>query len=434
MELELSRWQREWMSHFDDPLYIACTAISCGKTRVLAMWIVLQCLQKPRIRGIIIAQTHSALRKVLIHDILMFATKIGVSIEWNKSNQELKFRNGSVLFGYSSENPEGVLGLSEIDILAIDEAAYCSEEIYNYARDRMRGGKYNPMVRLISSPSVTSRAENWFSTVVKNNPDKVVRATYRDNPFTKEEFKRELEERYVIGSNLFRQQCLGEIFDTDVASQIVFRRDFTDSKRYLGSVTWAGADMSGLGADSDAFIVVDEYGMRSWRTDLLENTFQKSDTLKSLYDEFKFEKCLIDGTGGYGSGALDMCKSKSIPADQVNFAQKAVDSEKYPNARTEMYMILADKVKHGFWVCEEVREELLAQSVFINNRGQVQLVPKCEVKRILGHSPDLCDALALAVYAMHNRERNDTNRTPEEERKRASQIADRYISMFNMYN
>ena len=132
MDIKLSKWQSEWMKHFDDDLFIACTAISAGKTRVLSIWLVMQCVQKPGIRGIIIAQTHSALRKVLIHDILMFATQIGVSIDWNKSSQELTFDNGSVLFGYSAENPTGVLGLSEIDILAIDEAAYCAEEL-NYS-------------------------------------------------------------------------------------------------------------------------------------------------------------------------------------------------------------------------------------------------------------------------------------------------------------
>jgi hypothetical protein len=49
-----------------------------------------------------------------------------------------------------------------------------------------------------------------------------------------------------------------------------------------------------------------------------------------------------------------------------------------------------------------VREELIAQSVTVNKRGLQQLVPKDEVKKILGRSPDLCDATALAVYAMNH--------------------------------
>lgn len=34
---ELSPWQIEYMKHFDDDLYIACTGIGAGKTRVLAI-------------------------------------------------------------------------------------------------------------------------------------------------------------------------------------------------------------------------------------------------------------------------------------------------------------------------------------------------------------------------------------------------------------
>ena len=58
---EISKWQQKYLEHFDDDLYIACTAISAGKTRILATWLVLQCCQKPGIRGIIIAQNFKAL-------------------------------------------------------------------------------------------------------------------------------------------------------------------------------------------------------------------------------------------------------------------------------------------------------------------------------------------------------------------------------------
>ena len=415
MNIELSKWQSTWMQHFDDDLYIACTAISAGKTRVLSIWLVMQCVNKPGLRGIIVAQTHSALKKVLIHDIIMFASLIGVHIEWNKSSQELTFDNGSTLFGFSSENPTGVLGMSEIDILAVDEAAYCSEEIYNYARDRMRGGKYEPMVRLISSPSTMERVQNWFSRVVKENPDKVIHATYKDNPFTSEKFKKELDDRYGVGTNIWRQQCLGEIFDTDVASQIIFRNEFPDKKKDLSDTgRWLGADFAGTGADNNAYVVIDGYGMLYWNKHNQQNTFQKSQTLRELYTEWHCQRGAVDNTGNYGAGALDLVScNKDLTIDGVNFAQAAYNPDIYPQARTEMYLELAKTIRDGFWVCDEVKEELLAQGVAINKRGQQQLLPKEDVKKILGHSPDLCDALALAVYAM-NHESEIHNLTPAE--------------------
>lgn len=426
MELELSKWQKEWMSHFDDDLYMACTSIGAGKTRVLAMWLVLQCLKKPGIRGIVVAQTHDALRNVLIHDIIMFATTIGIELQYNKSRQILTFPGGSVLYGFSSEHPEAVLGLSEIDILAIDEAAYCSQEIYNYSRDRMRGGQYHTMVRLISSPSTLGRVANWFSEIVKSNPDKVIRATYRDNPFTKEEYKKELEERYVIGSNLFRQQCLGEIFDTDVASQIIFRDEFPKSKSGEGRDRYFGFDAAGLGADSDVMVVIDKYGVIEYKKLIDEDTHTKVGIAQRLYEQYECKDGCADGTGGYSLGTVDLLKDKGFKITPVNFAQAAYDKEKYPNSRTEMYLELAEAVREGFWIPEEAREELLAQEVTINKRGQQALVPKDCVKKIIGHSPDLADAIALAVYAMNHQ-------TVTKEADHAREVSAKYLAAMESF-
>ena len=429
MELQLSRWQQEFIKRFDDPLVIACTSISAGKTRILATWLVLQCLQKPGIRGIMIAQTHQALKKVLIREIINFATQIGVKVKYNGSSQEIYFDNGSVLFGYTSENPSSVLGLTEIALLAIDEAAYCCEEIYNYAKDRMRGSKYPSMTRLISSPSTLDKVQNWFSKIVKEHPDDVIHATYRDNPFTSEEFKKELEERYIIGSNLFRQQCLGEIFDTDVASQIIFRHEFPTEKRGEDKNNFFGLDVAGLGADNDSMVVIDKYGVKEYHVRNIQDTFEKAGDVKKLYDKYEIIAGNADSTGGYSLGLCDVLDKKDITLGKVNFGQKALDDERFPNIRTEMYIEAAKVIKEGFWVPDEAKEEFLSIESTINNRGQIALIPKEIIKKQLGHSPDLADSIALAIYAM-----NHYTQMPEHNAKKAKDIANRYLQYFARYN
>lgn len=426
---QIMEWQNDFIfKRFDDDLAMACTAISAGKTAALSIWIVLQCIKKPGIRGIIIAQTYRALHKALIYCIEGFCQWSNIEYNFNKGSMEIKFPNGSILFAYTAENPNAVLGLSEISLLAIDEAAYCNEEIYNNARDRMRGGKYKPMVRLISSPSIIGRVQNWFTKLVKKYPEKVVRATYLDNIFSSPEFKKELEERYVIGSNLFRQQCLGEIFDTDIASQIIFRNQFIGEKSKKGNSFWFGADISGLGADSDMYAIIDQYGMIAYKETIEADTFQKSNIVNTLFNTYSVKNGYMDATGGYAQGTLDLVGRDNL--NGINFAQKAYNFNLYPNARTEMYLELAEAVKKGFWVNDIVKEEMLAQTVFINNKGQTQLVPKTEVKKLIGHSPDLCDAVALAVYAMnHANETSNINQV-----KHAAEVADRYLRYFNAYN
>jgi PBSX family phage terminase large subunit len=422
MNYSLSKWQKRFaIDEFDADLRIACTGVSAGKSYALSIWLVLQCLKNPGIRGIIIAQTYRALTLVLIREIRLRCQEMGIDLNWNRGNNELTFPNGSVLFAFSAENPDGVLGLTEIALLALDESAYCTEEIYNNARDRMRGSKYPSKVRLISSPSTLGRVANWFSTLCKKYPEKVIHATAFDNPFTSEEFKNELRERYGEGTNLFRQQCLGEIFDTDVASQIIFRHEFPQSKTNSGAPYYLGYDASGLGSDNDEIVIIDKFGMVDYKELNQGDTFEKVNVITNFKNHYDFKNAFADGTGGYSTGVLDVAKSKGIDIKGINFAQKAFNLDLYPNARTEMYIELAKAVKAGFWVNDVVKEELLAQGVAINSRGQQALLPKEEVKKILGHSPDLCDAVALAVYAMNHASISiyDT--------KKAADIADKYL-------
>lgn len=425
VKLKLSRWQKQFvLDGFDDPLRIACTGISAGKSRALAVWLVMQMIRKPECRCIAIAQTHKALKRVLIREIQVVCNLLGIGYDYNKSEQEFTLSNNSVLFGYSSENPEGMLGLSEIDILAMDEAAYVVEEAYQYASDRMRGGKYEPMSRMISSPQSMS-AENWFSSLCKNHPDSVVHATALDNPFTTEKFKQGLKDRYVEGSNIYRQQVMGEIFDFDIASQIVMRSDFVAAKiiNPQRKGYWMGADFAGLGADENTVVIIDETGMVDWKHAADLNTSQKVEQIAELWRNFKPIGAFGDGTGGYGQGAMDLAETRNMKMKSVNFAQKAFAENDYPNARTEMYLELAKEIKNGFWVCDEVKNEILAMQVEINKKGQQALLPKELAKKILGHSPDLADAVALAVYA-----KNHGQAKPGEgySAEKAKSVLDRY--------
>lgn len=402
MKAQLSKWQRKFiLDGFDDDLRIACTSVSAGKSYALSIWIVLQCLKNPGIRGIIIAQNYRALTLVLIREIKNRCSEFGITIEHNKSNNELVFPNGSILYGFSAESPDAVLGLTEIALLAIDEAAYTNEEIYNNARDRMRGSKFPSRVRLISSPSNT-RVQNWFSTICKLHSDKVIHATVFDNPFTSQTFKDELVERYGEGTPLYRQQVLGEIFDADVVSQIIKRSDFRQDKTANDNVYYLGMDCSGMGADKDVIVIIDKYGIVDISEFSQADTFIKVNRINDYYNKYQFKCGYLDNTGGYGQGILDLCKSKNLPIDGINFANKAFNEELYPNTRTEMYLEAAKEIKDGFYVYDNVKEEFIAQELTINNKGQSTLVPKKDIKEVLGHSPDYSDAVSLALYAKNH--------------------------------
>lgn len=429
VKLKLSKWQKRFViDDFDAPLRIAVTGIGSGKSRALAVWIVLQCLKKPGLRGIIIAQIYKTLTRVLVREIQVVASIMGVQYDYNKSSMEMTFSNGSTLYYYSGENATGVLGLSEIDMLAMDEAAYLAREVYDFSRDRMRGGKYSPMVRLISSP-VNDQLENWFKELCLKYPDCVVNASTLDNPFVSEEFKNELKERYIEGSTLYQQQVLGMFLDTDIASQLIKRADFVMCKANPNTNGhWLGADFSGgVGCDSDCVAVIDDTGVVEIIEDSGLNTQQKVSAIDMMWNKYSPLSAYGDNTGGFGAGAIDLCEEKGHVLNKANFSAKPFNESLYPNLRTEAYAELARDIRAGFYIPEDVRAELLAQQVTIDTRGRIALVPKDLVKKALGRSPDRSDAIALANYA-----RNHGGATPGVgySAKQAADVANTYLRMF----
>ena len=67
-------------------------------------------------------------------------------------------------------------------------------------------------------------------------------------------------------------------------------------------------------------------------------------------------------------------------------------------------------------------------STSVAQREQVFRKDKEEVKKILGHSPDLCDSVALAVYAMNH------SGQEQEQSKKAEEIGSKYLQYFEMFS
>ena len=107
----------------------------------------------------------------------------------------------------------------------------------------------------------------------------------------------------------------------------------------------------------------------------------------------------VDSTGGYGSSVIDSLLMAGHPPVGVNFSSKAIDSEKYYNCRAEMYMNLAKWIKRGGAIpkCERLRKELTTVT-YSSKNGRLILESKEQIKKRIGRSPDIADALAISFY------------------------------------
>lgn len=103
----------------------------------------------------------------------------------------------------------------------------------------------------------------------------------------------------------------------------------------------------------------------------------------------------FDDTVGWAHGAVDVMRAAGHQVYAVQFNGPANDP-RYFNLRAEMWMKMADWVKAGGSLpnIPELVGELSAPTYFFNN-GKFQIESKEQIKKRLGKSPDLADALAL---------------------------------------
>lgn len=112
-------------------------------------------------------------------------------------------------------------------------------------------------------------------------------------------------------------------------------------------------------------------------------------------EKWNWETCFVDDTGGFGAAVQDAMIQASIPNVPVNFSGKA-DDPRYFNKRAEMWFRMAEWIKRGGGlpnIPALVRE--LTTPTYTLQSGRFLIEPKDQIKKRLGFSPDLADALAL---------------------------------------
>lgn len=112
---------------------------------------------------------------------------------------------------------------------------------------------------------------------------------------------------------------------------------------------------------------------------------------------------------GYGAGVCDALRREEnhgfVSVVDVNVSCRADDSEKHPNLRSQLWFGIADFLKEGGALHSAVGEEdgkldaeLLTPTYKIDPQGRQVVEPKDAIKQRLGRSPDIADAVGLAVY------------------------------------
>ena len=242
----------------------------------------------------------------------------------------------------------------------------------------------------------TILGENWFNVAISADPDDPKRTPRVDIEWAKEQLKTYGREdpwvmSYILGQ--FPKTSMNTLLSV-VEVEKAKDRHMTESV-FGHAQKRLGIDVARFGMDNTvifprqglaAFNYVVMRGARS--NEIADRILQAKITWGSGME-------MVDGTGGYGSGVVDSLLLAGHDPYEVHFSSKA-GNNKYFNKRSEMWFEMAQWIKRGGSIppCPQLKKELITPTYGFQN-GKLKLEEKEQIKKRLGFSPDIADALAL---------------------------------------
>lgn len=156
-----------------------------------------------------------------------------------------------------------------------------------------------------------------------------------------------------------------------------------------------GVDVAREG--DDASVIFPRQGLVAFEPQVLRNvdsTFGAGAVIRKE-NEWQADAVFVDNTGGFGGGWIDQMRVLGKSPIGIQFAGKASDRQ-YFNKRAEMWFAMAKWVKEGGALPKiPALVAELTVPTFSYRGDQFLIEPKEQIKKRLGRSPDLADALAL---------------------------------------
>ncbi len=335
---------------------------------------------------------------------------------YNQSNSTIEFINGSILIFIEaniSKDPllNKIKGL-EIGWFGIDEANEVSIEVYKVLKTRMRwvlpnGKKPRYEGRLTSNPEQSWLIPTFIQSI---NIDEVyIQSLTSDNYDEDSEYIKNLKEAFKNSPNMMRKYLLGDWSMVDTINQLIPSMSLAKAEKLVQddcSISM-GIDPSRYGNDRTVFIILKNGNIELIETHQETSTNQIATRAIALMNEYNINagNVGIDGVG-IGAGIIDHLYSMNYEVLELIGGAKPIETDEEDaflpfNLRSQMYYELRRDIineKLGNITDTTLKLELSAIQYEISSEKSVKVLGKDTIKKVLGTSPDLADALCYANW------------------------------------
>lgn len=323
----------------------------------------------------------------------------------NESNLTITCPNGAIIHFKSAEKPDNLFG-EDVYSIVFDEAPRARVEAFYALRSTITSTRGK--MKLIGNFGGVS---NWMHQVAekaKTDPEyayfKVTAwDAVKEGILSEDEI---IQAQKDLPGKIFKQLYLAEEQESDDqlidfgSMQALFTNDHAESgEKYIT------ADIALHGSDN--FVVIIWDGWRIVEFNIIEKC-EAPDVekfLKEKANKFKVKRSNItydaDGLGSFLRGYL----SGAVP---FNNGAKPIKKEgqeiNYKNLKSQCGYEFAKVVNSGairidcFIDKTKLYTELeCLKSYKLDDDGKIQLLPKAKIKEVIGHSPDILDALIMRM-------------------------------------
>lgn len=391
-----------------------------GKSWLGCLWVTTLCLQYAGIRCLIgrtvLQQLKLTTLNTLFETLQSMGLKSGEHYVYNGQSNVITFTNKSEIvlkdlqFQPSDPNFDSLGGL-ELTAVFVDEAAQISNLAYNILKSRIRFklNEYNlqPKILLTCNPGQVWLKKVFYLPYIQDTlPQNMafVPALPLDNPHLPASYIEMLKslpsaqrKRLLEGDWNYMDES-DNLFDFDSISDSVFKLSpLSTDKKYIS------VDVARFGSDRSVAIVWNGLVVLECLVYSKLSTTELSGQIRELIQKYGVHpNNVIVDSDGVGGGVADQIRGTNF----VNNA-RPLHEQNFSNLKSQCYVKLSELFKEGKislnimdpTTIDELTQELLAIKLKdVDRDNKVAVQSKEEMKKILGKSPDLSDALMMRMY------------------------------------
>ncbi len=395
-----------------------------GKSYLGCFWITAMCLAYPGTRWVLGRKELINLKRTTLNTLFKVfeASKLetGKHFGYNQQTNIISFTNGSQILLFDlAESPSdplftrlGSLELTGAFVDESNEVPFKAIDILKTRLGRQKNDIYSLKPKLLETFNpdkghVYSRYYKPWKMQLLPLHRVFIQALATDNPYVPQDYidqlrtaDRTTQERLLYG-NFEYDDDPTVLVDHDALTDLFTNTVDTGQKYLVADIARYGQDRTVIGLWE---------GLKCHRIDIwgqvgLDNTAER---IKALSEEYRipFSHVLID-EDGVGGGVVDMLKGVKGFHGGASPVDVGGKKQNFRNLRTQCGYVLADKINQHLVAITMAnvtdQQGLIEELEQLRGKdwdkdGKMGLIPKDQIKSLLGRSPDIGDMLMMRMW------------------------------------